>query len=173
MVPLTHGNISIGVQHVKHALARTAGDVCLNMMPLFHIHGLLVNGLVSLASARRARAIPASTTRPAGVTRLKESTWYSAVPTIHLLILDGCAQAGKPLPTAPATNAPILARNCSAALVPAVAKQLEDVCGFSVLATYAMSESYPICANPLTGSTRKHAAGSGGRAVCGTGRAPV
>lgn len=41
MVPLTHRNICTSAHNVRCALQLTANDRCLNVMPLFHIHGLI------------------------------------------------------------------------------------------------------------------------------------
>ena len=49
VVPLTQANISASAQNIGAALALTAGDRCLNVMPLFHIHGLVAAVSSSLA----------------------------------------------------------------------------------------------------------------------------
>ena len=46
LVPLTHGNIVNSVCNIANTLRLSARDRCLNLMPLFHIHGL-VGGLLS------------------------------------------------------------------------------------------------------------------------------
>ena len=48
IVPLTHSNLAHGIQYVASTLRRSPHDVCLNVMPLFHIHGLIANVGVSL-----------------------------------------------------------------------------------------------------------------------------
>ena len=50
IVPLTHGNIGNGIQFVAQTLRRQPEHVCLNVMPLFHIHGLIANVGASIYS---------------------------------------------------------------------------------------------------------------------------
>ncbi|MBM2842349.1 MAG: AMP-dependent synthetase [Anaerolineales bacterium] len=40
MVPLTHANLCVSAENVRASLALVPDDRCLNVMPLFHIHGL-------------------------------------------------------------------------------------------------------------------------------------
>ena len=69
-------------------LALTPGDVCLNIMPLFHIHGLIAATLSSIAAGASVVCTP-------GFNALKffawfeeaNPTWYTAVPTMHQAIL--------------------------------------------------------------------------------------
>ena len=50
LVPLTHTNICLSAGNVARALQLSAGDRCLNIMPLFHIHGLIGAVLSSMVS---------------------------------------------------------------------------------------------------------------------------
>jgi len=50
LVPLTHGNICAGATSIATTLRLEPGDVCVNVMPLFHIHGLAVNILATLVA---------------------------------------------------------------------------------------------------------------------------
>ena len=43
IVPLTHFNLGSGIQYVATTLCRQKHHVNLNVMPLFHIHGLIAN----------------------------------------------------------------------------------------------------------------------------------
>ena len=49
-VPLVHANLCCSAGHIRRALELTATDRCLNVMPLFHIHGLAAAVLASLAA---------------------------------------------------------------------------------------------------------------------------
>ena len=49
LVPLTQGNLCASAWAIARTLALTPGDRCLNVMPLFHIHGLVAGLLASLA----------------------------------------------------------------------------------------------------------------------------
>lgn len=50
IVPLTHANLCTSAQNIQLALQLSQSDRCLNVMPLFHIHGL-VGVLLSSLSA--------------------------------------------------------------------------------------------------------------------------
>jgi len=152
IVPLTHGNMGHGIQFVASTLLRQKSDLCMNVMPLFHIHGLIANVGVSLYSGSAFVAATfmggedflSQIARPA----LKAS-WYSAVPTMHEAILLEAEKKGKSL-----DHSLKLMRNCSAALLPPVSKRFLKAFGedlnqeFTVVPTYAMTESFPICSNP-------------------------
>jgi len=57
-VPLTHANLIASARNVASGLALSSGDRCLNVMPLFHIHGLVAGLLSSLVSGGRRRLLP-------------------------------------------------------------------------------------------------------------------
>ena len=50
LVPLSHANLAASARHIGSALALTPSDRCLNIMPLFHIHGLIAAVLSSLSA---------------------------------------------------------------------------------------------------------------------------
>ena len=50
IVPLRQVNVTASAYHIADGLALTPDDVCLNIMPLFHIHGLIAATLSSLAA---------------------------------------------------------------------------------------------------------------------------
>ena len=94
VVPLSHKNLSLGALLVSAALDLQPGtDVSLNLMPLFHIHGLLVNCIVSLVSGAKVVCAPGMDD-PAQMVRWltsdAQATWYSAVPTMHLCFIRAC-----------------------------------------------------------------------------------
>ncbi len=74
-----------------------------------------------------------------------QATYYTAVPTIHLMLL---ARADEDYPR---ENPPPLRfiRSCSAPLAPATLEKLERTFGVPVLEAYAMSECNQMCASPL------------------------
>eukprot|EP00316_Scyphosphaera_apsteinii_P011436 CAMPEP_0119313294 /NCGR_PEP_ID=MMETSP1333-20130426/28625_1 /TAXON_ID=418940 /ORGANISM="Scyphosphaera apsteinii, Strain RCC1455" /LENGTH=724 /DNA_ID=CAMNT_0007318099 /DNA_START=30 /DNA_END=2204 /DNA_ORIENTATION=+ len=153
IVPLTHDNITHGIQFVAKTLQRSKDDICLNVMPLFHIHGLIANvgasalsrGLVICSAFMGGRHFISLLSENPEVT----PTWYSAVPTMHEAILQEAEVQGSAL-----KHSLKLLRNCSAALLPPVSKRFLKTFGsdlgqpFCVVPTYAMTESFPICSNP-------------------------
>ena len=50
IVPLLQRNLAASARHIGAALALTPADRCLNVMPLFHIHGLVAAVSSSLAA---------------------------------------------------------------------------------------------------------------------------
>eukprot|EP00747_Dinoflagellata_sp_TGD_P165277 gnl/TRDRNA2_/TRDRNA2_186348_c0_seq1.p1 gnl/TRDRNA2_/TRDRNA2_186348_c0~~gnl/TRDRNA2_/TRDRNA2_186348_c0_seq1.p1 ORF type:complete len:1158 (-),score=153.33 gnl/TRDRNA2_/TRDRNA2_186348_c0_seq1:131-3604(-) len=150
IVPLTIENLVVGAMCIKSTLQREHSDICLNLMPLYHIHGISVNVLAT-AFAGASVICSSGYPGPAGALRwLNESgtpLWYSAVPTMHQGIVEvgeAALREGQELPSDLR-----MIRNCSAALVPVVAERMEALFGCIVLGTYAMSESMPIASNPL------------------------
>jgi acyl-CoA synthetase (AMP-forming)/AMP-acid ligase II len=119
-------------------------------MPLFHVHGLLASTLSTLRSGGTVVVPPRF--NPLGFWPLLASqhvTWYSAVPTIHQLVL---ARAGR----RDGARADLrFVRSCSSALAPATMQQLEDLLGVPVLEAYGMTEaSHQIASNPLPPAPR-------------------
>ena len=159
-VPLKHANLSISAQNVARSYALTADDVSLCVMPLFHVHGLVASTLATLATGGTvvvpAKFSPLSFWR---VAREYDVTWYSAVPTLHQLLL---ARAGEPLdeargrPRPPGTEKLRFIRSCSAALPPQVMHALEAAFGAPVLEAYGMTEAaHQMASNPLPPIERK------------------
>jgi acyl-CoA synthetase (AMP-forming)/AMP-acid ligase II len=152
-VPLTQRNLCASAVHIRESLALTPADRCLNVMPLFHIHGLVGVLLSSLAAGACIACAPGYYA-PNFFDWVDEiaPTWYSAVPTMHQSIL---AQA--------AGNREIIARrplrfirSCSSALPPSVMAELEQVFGVPVIEAYGMTEAaHQIASNPLPPAPRK------------------
>jgi len=157
IVPLTHANITCGALCIASTVEMTPEDTCNNTMPLFHIHGLIVNVLASALAGAKIKCVPgvfAVQNFHAALQVAPEPTWYSAVPTMHLQILQFAEEEES------ARNTKLqLVRNCSAALVPTVAEAMEKTLGVAVMPTYAMTESMPIASNPRYGRRKLRAVG--------------
>ena len=48
-MPLLQRNLAASARHIRTTLALTPADRCLNVMPLFHIHGLIAAVTSSLS----------------------------------------------------------------------------------------------------------------------------
>jgi acyl-CoA synthetase (AMP-forming)/AMP-acid ligase II len=159
-VPLTHANLSISAQNVAGTYQLGPKDVSLCVMPLFHVHGLVASTLATLASGGTVvvpgKFNPMSFWR---VARDNSATWYSAVPTIHqLLVARAESGGGRPA----GVDRLRFIRSCSAALAPQLKADLEAAFGVPVLEAYGMTEAaHQMASNPLPPSARK--AGSVGR----------
>ena len=153
-VPLAHANLSISARNVARSYALTPDDVSLCVMPLFHVHGLVASTLATLATGGTVvvpgKFSPLSFWR---VVRDHGVTWYSAVPTLHQLLLAR-AEAGSGRP-AGAERLRFI-RSCSASLPPQVMHDLEAAFGAPVLEAYGMTEAaHQMASNPLPPGARK------------------
>ena len=84
IVPLNGANICASALHIAHTLALGPRDRCLNIMPLFHIHGLMGAVLASVAAGGEIVCTPGfDAMRFFSWVRDFEPTWYTAVPTMH------------------------------------------------------------------------------------------
>jgi len=153
LVALTHANLLASVDHIVAALDLTGADRCLNVMPLFHIHGIVAALLSSLAVGGGVICTSGYTPEeffPA-LTDLRP-TWYTAVPTIHQAIL---AQIERQ-PDLASGHRLRFARSSSAALPPTVLRALETALAVPVIEAYGMTEAaHQIASNPLPPGTRK------------------
>ena len=153
-VPLRHRNLTVSAEHIVDSYALVSRDVSLCVMPLFHIHGLVASTLATFRSAGTVvmptRFNPLSfwrTVRSHGV------TWYSAVPTIHQLLL---ARAESSPERPEGANGLRFIRSCSAPLSPNILERLEENLGTPVLEAYGMTEaSHQMSSNPLPPGERK------------------
>ena len=147
-VPLSHANLSISARNVARGYELSHRDVSLCVMPLFHVHGLVASTLATLASGGTV-VVPAKF-NPMSFWQTAEAhgaTWYSAVPTIHQLLLAR-VKKGAPRPAGAARLRFI--RSCSASLPPAVLHDLEASFGAPVLEAYGMTEAaHQMASNPL------------------------
>ena len=148
IVPLTHINICTSAFSAVAALQLSEADRCLNVLPLFHGHGLIATVMTSLAAGAGVVCTPGcDVNRFFGWLREFAPTWYSAVPTMHQAIL---AQA-RLNPDQVAGIRLRLVRSASAPLPPRVFAELEQTFDTSVIEFYGMTEtaSAPIACNPL------------------------
>ena len=58
MVPLSQGNLVASARNIVATLRLAPEDRCLNIMPLFHIHGLMAPVLASLAAGAEVVCTP-------------------------------------------------------------------------------------------------------------------
>jgi acyl-CoA synthetase (AMP-forming)/AMP-acid ligase II len=88
IVPLTHTNLCSSAHNIRAALELNQTDRCLNVMPLFHIHGLVGAVLASLTAGASIVCTPGFLA-PQFFSWMDafHPTWYTAVPTMHQAIL--------------------------------------------------------------------------------------
>ncbi len=161
IVPLTHANLGASARNVAATLRLTPADRQLNVMPLFHIHGLVAGLLAPLSAGSGVVCTP-------GFNALKffgwmaecRPTWLTAVPTMHQAILargdrDARRSIGRRLR---------LLRSSSAAMPPQAMAKLEALFDAPLIEAYGMTEaSHQMASNPLPPGRRKP--GTVGRAA--------
>ena len=153
LVPLSHANLLASAQNVAETLALTPTDRCLNVMPLFHIHGLVAALLASLSAGASLAATPGfyATDFFAWMDEC-EATWYTAVPTMHQAVLARAAENAATI----ARRRLRLVRSSSASLAPQVMARLEEAFGCPVIEAYGMTEAaHQMASNPLPPLSRK------------------
>ena len=149
IVPLRQRNLAWSARNIAAALQLTSDDRSLNVMPLFHIHGIMAGLLAPLSAGGSVVCTPGfdafkfhrwiDTFRP---------TYYSAVPTMHQMVL---ARAPEPRPTTLR-----FVRSSSAALPGPVLEGLEALFDVPVVEAYGMTEaSHQMTCNPLPPAATK------------------
>ena len=153
MVPLTQANLCASARNIAHTLALGPSDVCLNVMPLFHIHGLMAPVLATLGSGGSVYCTPGfDALRFFSWLEDADPTWYSAVPTMHQAVL---ARLPRNRDRAARTRLRFI-RSASAALPAQVMAALEEGFDAPVIEAYAMTEAaHQMCSNPLPPAPRK------------------
>ncbi|QOZ47455.1 non-ribosomal peptide synthetase [Bradyrhizobium sp. CCBAU 53340] len=147
MVPLTHRNVCLSAQNAGRVLSLTSHDRLLNVLPLFHAHGL-ISGLLTALAAGSSVIVTSGFDAPSffGWMRDLQPTWYTAVPTIHRALLT----AAEANPQAARSSSLRVIRSASSSLAPAILNGLEAAFGVPVLETYGMTEAASqIAANPF------------------------
>ena len=150
-VPLTHANLLASLNNIGDTYALTSDDIGMVVMPLFHVHGLIGVALSTLNTGGSI-VVPSrfSASRFWHEQSSTGATWYSAVPTIHQILLMRADDD-----TAPHESFRFI-RSCSAALAPSVFNDLEARFGAPVLEAYGMTEaSHQMASNLLPPGSRK------------------
>ena len=153
IVPLSAANLAASAANIRATLALVPGDVGLNIMPLFHIHGLIAGVLAPVSAGSAVYCTP-------GFNALKffqwmddaKPTWYTAVPTMHQAIVSRARG-----------NADVIARHplrfmrsSSSSMPPQVIRELEAAFGAPLIEAYGMTEAtHQMASNPLPPKTRK------------------
>ncbi|MEO8835273.1 MAG: acyl--CoA ligase [Caldimonas sp.] len=153
IVPLSVANLCASARNVRAALALAPGDVGLNVMPLFHIHGLIAGVLAPISAGGAVYCTP-------GFNALKffawmddaKPTWYTAVPTMHQAIVargKGNADVIRRHPLR-------FMRSSSSSMPPQVIRELEEAFGAPLIEAYGMTEAtHQMASNPLPPKSRK------------------
>ena len=150
-VPLTHANLLASLNNIGDTYELTPDDIAMVVMPLFHVHGLIGVALSTLNTGGSIVVPPRfSASRFWHEQSSTRATWYSAVPTIHQILLMRADDDNAP------RESFRFIRSCSAALAPSVFDDLEERFGAPVLEAYGMTEaSHQMASNLLPPGSRK------------------
>ena len=147
IVPLSQRNVCVSAGNIARTLELATEDCGLNIMPLFHIHGLMAGILAPLSRGSSVFCTP-------GFNALRffawmeecKPTWYTAVPTMHQAILSRASHNRDIIARHPLR----FIRSSSSSLPPQVITELESTFGSTVIEAYGMTEAaHQMASNPL------------------------
>jgi len=148
LVPYSLDMLIVGVGCIVSSWKLTPNDVCLNMMPLFHIGGIVRNVFSPILSG--GTVVACSAFDPVlfwDVLSSQRITSYYAAPTMHHAILMEADRRPKPLPV----QSVRFIANAAGGLLPALADALKrNFSNAVILTSYGMTECMPISSPPLT-----------------------
>ena len=161
IVPLSHRNVTASAHHIATSLKLGPDDTCLNIMPLFHIHGLIAAVLSSVGAGGSVVCTPGfNAFKFFGWFEAARPSWYTAVPTMHQALVGLAARHEAAI----SASRLRFIRSSSASLPPQVMTALEAAFGVPVIESYGMTEAaHQMASNPLP--PRPHYAGSVGVAA--------
>lgn len=145
-VPYTLSSLLVGAACIIESWGIEESDVCINMMPLFHVGGIVRNLLAPVLSGGTvacARGFDPALFWEACVDQ--RVTWYYAGPTMHQLLLDELGESGRP-PTGCCITKVF---NASGGLSHILATKLRNSFGCFVMPSYGMTECMPISTPPV------------------------
>jgi acyl-CoA synthetase (AMP-forming)/AMP-acid ligase II len=153
IVPLRHANVCASARNVAATLHLGPADRCLNVMPLFHIHGLVAALLATLRAGASVFCTPGfNGLRFFAWMEEARPTWFTAVPTMYQAILARAERNRAAIDDAPLR----FMRSASASLPPQVLARAEEAFGVPLVEAYAMTEAaHQMTCNPLPPGERK------------------
>jgi len=158
-VPIRHRNLAASAHNIARTYELSEADRSLCIMPLFHIHALVASMLATFTSGGTVIC-------PTGgfnalefwnIVDTFKPTWYSAVPTMHQVLLSRADRNAAVIKANPFR----FIRSGSSSLAPIVMERMEAAFGAPVLENYGMTEaSHQMTSNPLP--PKPHKAGTVG-----------
>jgi malonyl-CoA/methylmalonyl-CoA synthetase len=142
----THTNVASSLRALQQCWRFTADDVLVNVLPLFHIHGLSFATHLSLLTG--GRMLMEDSFHPRHTLELVgQGTVFMAIPTFYYSLLDRpefkcAARRWRDVRLFTCGSAPIR---------PDVLPELEETLGRPVINRYGMTEAHVITSLPLDG----------------------
>jgi acyl-CoA synthetase (AMP-forming)/AMP-acid ligase II len=157
IVPLSHRNISASARNISKSLAFSPADRGLNVMPLFHIHGLIAGVTAPLSRGGTVVCTPGfNALRFFADMKATRPSWVTAVPTMHQAILSRAGHNRAII----AENPLRFLRSSSSSMPPQVIGELEAAFGAPLIEAYGMTEAaHQMTSNPLDGARKPGAVG--------------
>jgi acyl-CoA synthetase (AMP-forming)/AMP-acid ligase II len=153
IVPLSQRNLAASATHIRNTLQFVPADCGLNIMPLFHIHGLIAGVLAPLSAGSQVFCTPGfNALRFFGWMEEARPTWYTAVPTMHQAIVSRASKNAETIRRHPLR----FLRSSSSSMPPQVIRELEEAFGAPLIEAYGMTEAtHQMASNPLPPAVRK------------------
>lgn len=157
IVPLSQKNICASAANIASTLALTPADCGLEIMPLFHIHGLMAGLLAPLYAGGSVFCTPGfNALRFFAWMEEAKPSWYTAVPTMHQTILARASHNREIILRHPLR----FVRSSSASMPPQVIGEIEATFHAPLIEAYGMTEAaHQMASNPLQGQRKPGAVG--------------
>jgi acyl-CoA synthetase (AMP-forming)/AMP-acid ligase II/acetyltransferase-like isoleucine patch superfamily enzyme len=149
LVPHKLGDMLIAAAVIAVSWNLSPEDVNCNLMPLFHVGGIVRQIFAPILSAGSVICCPAFDPQAFWALIQKDPpfTWYYAAPTMHQVILSSMPSGVKPKLR--------MIANAAGGLLPSLAHELRNVFGANVLPSYGMTECMPISSPPANYQLQK------------------
>lgn len=150
-VILSYSNLLAKAEHIREAHGLSREDVCLCVLPWFHINGLVITLITPLYSGGQiVIGGKFSVTRFWKDIEDYRVTWFSGVPTMYSHLL------AKGIPKDRDYSSLRFARSASSPLPVSVLEKFEGICKVPVIESYGITEGCSqITTNPMPPRARK------------------
>ena len=146
---ITHGNLTANLNSLHEAWGWQEDDVLMHVLPIFHVHGLVVALHGALHAGATAVMLPRFSPKDVLETMVhKRCTVFMAVPTIHKRLVDFPEAADYDL------SHMRLLTSGSDRLPDDLFLKFQDIFGHTLLERYGMTETGMNLSNPLQGERR-------------------
>jgi acyl-CoA synthetase (AMP-forming)/AMP-acid ligase II len=139
LVRYTLDMLVVGVGCIVSSWNLQSSDVCLNMMPLFHIGGIVRNVFSPILSG--GCVVACSAFDPVLFWDMLEAThftWYYAAPTMHHAVLQEASR--RQITSSLPVDSVRFVANAAGGLLPVLAESLQKTFKATILTSYGMTE---------------------------------